>query len=111
MQHATSRRSFRLAEQVMPELALILAEEVADPRLAGVSITGVRLNADLSVAEALFTLPGGPGKAPEALKAFAKARGFLRTMVGARVKMKFVPELRFAYDEFIEDMVYARPAE
>ncbi|MBF0481111.1 MAG: 30S ribosome-binding factor RbfA [Desulfovibrionaceae bacterium] len=111
MQHATSRRSFRLAEQVMRELSLVVAEEVADPRLAGVSITGVRLNADLSVAEALFTLPGGPAGAGEAMQAFAKAKGFLRTKVGARVKMKFVPELRFLYDEFIEEMVYARPAE
>jgi len=111
MQHATSRRSFRLAEQIMRELALILSEEVADPRLTGVAVTGARLNADLSVAEVLFTLPGGPAGAAEALKAFAKAKGFLRTMVGKRVKMKFVPELRFLYDEFIEEMVYARPAE
>ena len=35
----------------------------------------------------------------------------LRTLVGKRVKMKFVPDLRFVYDEFVEEMVYARPAE
>jgi len=33
----------------------------------------------------------------------------LRTLLGQRLRMKFVPELRFARDTYLEDMVYGHP--
>jgi len=101
-----SRRSIRMADQIMRELALMLVEDIADPRLELVTVSGVRLNADLSVATVYYTLHGGEARVKEAKDALYQAKGFLRSNLGRRIKVKFVPDLRFEHDNFLETMVY-----
>lgn len=108
MKPATSRRSTRLADQIMREVADMLAFDAADPRLSLVTVSGVRLNKDLSIAEVLYTVRGGTEHRGEVQAALDKARGFLRASLGKRLKLKFLPELRFTFDAFLEDIVYAR---
>jgi ribosome-binding factor A len=109
MKRTTSRRSDRLADQIAREMALALVEDVRDPRLELVTISGAALNADLSVARVYYTLSGDEARMAAAAKALEQARGYLRTLLGQRLRLKFVPELRFARDTFLEDMVYAHP--
>jgi ribosome-binding factor A len=106
---ASSRRSIRLADQILRELATMLLEEVADPRLELVSLTGCKLNADVSIALVSFTVGGGPERRQTALAGLNKAKGFLRSGLARRLNMRSLPELRFAFDDFLEDMVYAKP--
>ena len=98
-----------MADQLMRELALLLSEEISDPRLELVTISGVRLNQDLSVATVLYTLHGDAARMKAAGDALNQAKGFLRRQIGSRMKTKFVPELRFQHDEFLETMVYGHP--
>lgn len=109
MKHATSRRSVRLSEEIMRELATMLAEEVQDPRLELVTVSGVRLNADISVAEVYVTYSAELHPREDVDKALDKAKGFLRTRLGKRLKLRKVPELRFRFDDFLETMVYEHP--
>jgi len=109
MKRTTSRRSTRLADQIVRELATALSQEVFDPRLELVTISGVTLNADLSVAQVFYTLSGDEARLAEAAKGLEQAKGFLRTLLGQRLRMKFVPELRFSRDTYLEDMVYGHP--
>ncbi|GAU09612.1 30S ribosome-binding factor RbfA [Desulfoplanes formicivorans] len=106
MQRTTSRRGTRMADQLMRELSRIMVEESQDPRLELVSITGVRLNRDFSIAEVMYTHIKGKGSIPELEKGFAQAAGFLRSRLGQRLRMRRVPELRFTWDDFLEEMVY-----
>lgn len=104
-----SRHSIRLADQIMRELALMLAEDIQDPRLELVTISGVRLNVDLSVAKVFYTLHGDEARLKAAADGLNQAKGYLRSHLGRRIKMKFVPELRFERDTFLETMVYGQP--
>ena len=108
MKHATYRRADRAGDLIMREIARLLAEEVADPRLELVTVSGVRLNADFSVALVLLTYSGGPERHKQVHEALDRARGFLRSRLGKALKMKKIPELRFQDDEFLEEMVYER---
>ena len=99
-----------MSDQLMRELALLLSEEIQDPRLELVTISGVRLNQDLSVATVLYTLNGNEARMKAAGDALNQAKGFLRKQIGSRMKTKFVPELRFQRDEFLETMVYGHPS-
>jgi ribosome-binding factor A len=108
-QEGPSRRSIRMSDQIMRELALMLAEEIQDPRLELVTISGVRLNSDLSVATVLFTMHGDAARVKAAKDALYHSRGFLRSNLGRRIKAKFVPDLRFEHDDFLETMVYGQP--
>lgn len=108
MARGESRRSVRMADMIMREIGSMLVEDIQDPRLDLVTVSGVRLNADLRVALVLFTVHGGKDVAEAALAGFKKAGGYLRSGLGRRMKLKFVPELRFKHDDFLEDMVYAQ---
>ncbi|HKK34325.1 MAG TPA: 30S ribosome-binding factor RbfA [Desulfomicrobiaceae bacterium] len=106
MQRATTRRSQRMSDQIMRELSRILVEEIQDPRLEMLSITGVRMNRDFSIAEVLYTHIKGQEAIPEIEKGLAKAKGYLRSQLGRRLTLRGVPDLRFTWDTFLEEMVY-----
>ena len=74
-----------------------------DPRLAGVTITAVKMTGDLQLASVYFRLYGGDEKAELAAKAgLERASGFLRRRVAESVEMRRVPNLRFFFDESVE---------
>ncbi len=111
MQRSTSRRSVQMGDQIMQVLASLLVHEVEDPVLTLVTITGVRLNRDFSIAEVLYTHIRGRAAEPEISKALHRAKGFLRSRLSKELKLRGIPDLRFQWDTFLEDMVYDAPPE
>jgi ribosome-binding factor A len=111
MQRSTTRRSAQMADQIMQVLSMILIQEIEDPILALTTVTGVRLNRDFSIAEVLYTHIRGRSAEAEIDKALHRAKGFLRTRLGKELKLRAIPDLRFTWDTFLEDMVYDAPPE
>jgi ribosome-binding factor A len=111
MQRSTTRRSAQMADQIMQVLSMILIQETEDPVLALTTVTGVRLNRDFSIAEVLYTHIRGRTAEAEIDKALHRAKGFLRTRLGKELKLRAIPDLRFTWDTFLEDMVYDAPPE
>lgn len=109
MQRSTSRRAVQMGDQIMQVLATLLVQEVEDPTLSLLTITGVRLNRDFSIAEVLYTHIRGRSAEPEIAKALLRAKGFLRARLGKELKLRGIPDLRFQWDAFLEDMVYDAP--
>ena len=111
MQRSNSRRAVQMGDQIMQVLASLLVQEVEDPTLALVTITGVRLNRDFSIAEVLYTHIRGRSAEPEITKALFRAKGFLRSRLSKELNLRGIPDLRFQWDTFLEDMVYDAPPE
>ena len=111
MQRSTTRRSAQMADQIMQVLSMILIQEIEDPILAQATVTRVRLNRDFSIAEVLYTHIRGRSAEAEIDKALLRAKGFLRTRLGKELKLRAIPDLRFTWDTFLEDMVYDAPPE
>jgi ribosome-binding factor A len=109
MRKAHSRRAIRLEEMIMHELGLILVEDVQDPRLELVTISGLRLNTDLTVAEVLYTHSRTGSQQAEVQQGLEAARGYMRTLLGKRLKLRHVPELRFVWDSFLEETIHGPP--
>jgi len=97
-----SQRAERVADQVQRELAVLLRDEVKDPRVGRITITSVEVSADLSHAKVFFTHLAGREHADEAVHALQRTAGFLRTELSRRLKLYSVPQLHFAYDDSIE---------
>ncbi len=92
-------RTRRVGEQMQRELAELLQREVRDPRLSAVTISGVDVTRDLSLAKVYYTVMPEQLTVEEAQKALEKASGFLRHALGERMIIRNVPQLRFIYDE------------
>lgn len=107
MHPSGSRRAHRMADQIMREVSEMLAFEVGDPRLAMVTVSGVRMNKDLSIAEVLYSAPAG-ADLDGVRAALDKAASYLRGGLGKRLKTKFIPRLVFVHDDYLEEMVYGK---
>jgi ribosome-binding factor A len=94
-----TRRQLRVAELLHRELSLLLMHEVRDPRLEGMTITGVDITPDLMLARVYVSVLGDESQIKEALAGLDHAKGFLRTQLAGRVQLRFMPDLIFALDK------------
>ncbi|MGH7725551.1 MAG: 30S ribosome-binding factor RbfA [Candidatus Eiseniibacteriota bacterium] len=97
-----SKRTEKVADLIRRELAGILTTKMRDPRVGWVSVTGVDVTPDLSVAKIWLSALGGSERRDEVLGALRHAAPFLRRELAPRLGLREMPELRFAYDESIE---------
>ena len=75
--------------------------ESKDPAVDGVSLTAIELTRDLSVAKVYFSLLNPKDKPDGALQGLQRAAGFLRSKLGAAIKVRHTPELRFIHDDSV----------
>ena len=101
---ANPQRLRRVADQVQRELSDIIRSELKDPRVGMITLTGVEMSSDLAHAKVYFTSLVS-GSHEETLAGLRRASGFLRTLLGQRIKIHNTPELHFAYDASIEEGV------
>lgn len=97
-----SKRVNRVAEQMKKELGDIIIQKVKDPRIGFVTVTDVEVTGDLQNATIFISVLGKEKEKEETLKGLNKAKGFIRTEVGRRIRLRKVPEIEFEFDESIE---------
>ncbi len=103
---ADSVRIRRVAEQIRSELSEILRDEVRDPRIGMVTVTRVKLAADMGAATIFYSPLGedpDPARAQELNDAMTKITGFARRSLSKRVKLRHTPNLRFILDDSIAE--------
>jgi ribosome-binding factor A len=96
-----SIRVQQVAELLQHELAMLIQKEISDPRLQNLSITEVELSQDLSRAKVFYTLLDKSEK-KNVETALKKATGFLRKHLATRLDMRYIPNIRFMYDDTLE---------
>lgn len=97
-----SMRPNRVAEQMKKELSDILSRRLKDPRVGFVTVTDVEVTGDLQQAKVYITVLGDEGTKQETLTALEKAKGFIRSEIGSRIRLRKTPEIFFEFDESIE---------
>ena len=94
-------RPDRVADQIRSELASLLSREVHDPGLGFVTLTRVQVTPDLQQARVFYTALGDDKTRSASGRALERAAPFLRRQLGARLRLRRAPELRFVYDASI----------
>ena len=97
-----TRRQRRVSELIHRELSMLLMREVRDPRLAGITLTEVRVTPDLQMARVYYTVLGDAEEVKAAEVALQSASGYLRTQLAAQVRLRLAPELVFQFDQSAE---------
>lgn len=98
-------RNQRLGTEVLRSLSQLLRFETKDPSLQNVSLTGVDLSRDLSVARVFFSVLDPDAEIEPVKEGLQRAGGFLRSKLGSQLKIRHVPELRFIHDDSAEESV------
>jgi ribosome-binding factor A len=98
---AQGSRPDRVADQIRGELATLLARDVHDPGIGFITLTRVQISPDLQLARVMYTVLGDAKARATSGRALLRAAPFLRRQIGARLRLKRAPELKFIYDDSI----------
>ena len=86
---------------IKEEVADIIMHKLKDPRLGFITVTDARVSDDLKHAKIYISVLES-AKKDETLKILTSSAGFIRSELAKRVKIKFIPQLVFKFDESIE---------
>jgi len=91
-------RADRVADQIRMEVADILMRKIKDPRVRSVTVTDVELTNDLRIARVFVTAMGTDAETKDVFAGLAKASGFVRSELGRRLTLRYLPEVVFMKD-------------
>ena len=95
-------RPEKVANAIRREISTIIQEDLKDPRVGFTTITKVEVAADLKDAKIYYTVLGDEKTRKSTGIALKNAKGFIRGLIGGRLKLRFTPELIFKVDKSIE---------
>lgn len=95
-------RNVRVGEEIRREISSIISTEVKDPRLGMLSITEVDVTRDLSYAKVFFSILGTEEEKEETIQGLNRAKGFIRSELAKRLRLRHTPEITFHYDSSLE---------
>ena len=98
-------RTDRVSQQIQKEIAIIIPREIKDPRVGMATVSSVDVSRDLSTAKVYVTLyntnqdDDGRKAAETAVEVLNNSGGFIRSLLGKRIRARIMPELRFVLDD------------
>ena len=97
----TGYRCIRVGELIQAELADLLLRELKDPRLQMATVSRVEVSTDLRHARVYISRVGNEEEQQATLAGFQRAAGFIRTQLGKRLKLRYIPQFAFVLDTTI----------
>ena len=96
-------RSVRIADRIKRDLTLLFLHEISDPRLAGVNITSVEVDREVSYADIYVSARDGDERKSEIMTALKRAGGFIRSELAHSIShLRTFPQIRFYWDPIPE---------
>jgi ribosome-binding factor A len=101
---ATNRRVSRVAELIKREVSQMLINGIKDDRVGTgmVSITDVDVSGDLQHAKIYVSIYGTEEAKTETMAGLKSATGYVRSELGARIRLRRTPEVVFIQDRSLE---------
>src|SRR4051812_24061304 len=89
-------------EALREVLSARIAEGLKDPRIGFVTVTAVETSPDLRHARVFVSVLGNEQEREDSLAGLQHAHGLLQAEIARLTHMKRTPELKFVYDETVE---------
>lgn len=93
-----SYRPERLAELIKKEISDILRNEIKDPRIGFLTFTDVEVSGDLRYSKVYCSVFGSLEEQKSTLEVLKKAKAFIRSELGQRLHLRYIPEITFLLD-------------
>lgn len=96
------KRAVRVGDQILRWISVLLLERVKEPRVKGVTLTGIRLSEDLKQARIYYSLLGDDDVIKRAQAGLDSAKGFIKKEIGRGLGLRYVPDIQFIHDPSLE---------
>jgi ribosome-binding factor A len=101
---STHDRGARVAHEFQRELGALLARGLKDPRITGfITVTGAKMPPDLKDITVYVSIHGDEATREQTLTGLRAAAGYLQREIAHRLKLRYTPHLRFAYDASVAE--------
>jgi len=94
----TPLRMKRINDRIKQVLSVLLISKIDDPRLAGVSVTDVKVDRELDYANIYVSSLDGAKSSRDVIAGLNHARGYLKHEIAQEVDLRVMPRLRFFWD-------------
>ncbi|MDQ3264095.1 MAG: 30S ribosome-binding factor RbfA [Myxococcota bacterium] len=92
-------RPERVGQEIQAAVADMLARGMLhDPRIGYITITGVKVSADLRTARIYYSMIGSEEQQKTTQEGLDAAKAFVRRHVASKVQLRSSPEVFFSYD-------------
>jgi ribosome-binding factor A len=95
-------RDRRAAETIKVEVAQVITNELADPKLGFVTVVGAKLTKDLKRAIIYISVIGDDQQRKDSVEHLEKAKGYIKKQLSSRLVVRYMPEIHFEYDVLLE---------
>lgn len=95
-------RTDKLESILMREISTIIIQEINDPKLGFPTITEVDISPDLNNAKVYVSFLGKNYKKRDGIETLRKAKGYIKTQLAKRLKMRKIPDLTFIVDDTLD---------
>lgn len=95
------KRSQRLKVLLKEEVAEIILHKIKNPRLGFITVTDVELSDDLRIAKVFISVLKAEDRALT-LQILNDAKGYVRSEIAKRLRIKIIPTFEFLFDESID---------
>ena len=102
MRNVASYRMRRVNEALKEIIGTALAQELKDPRIGFVTLTGVETAHDLSHAKVFVSVYGKQTEKEETLEGLRAARPYLQRLISDELTLRRTPTLEFVYDASVD---------
>jgi len=97
-----SIRTEKVAEEIKHKLNTAMSKDLMELHLGLVTISKVRMTADLKMAKIYLTFLGNNYPVEKCLDKINFRKKHIRYLLGRNLKLKYTPELNFYYDDTLE---------
>lgn len=101
----SSYRKEKLEELIKRLVADLLLKEIKDSRIGFISISRVEISKDYSSANVFFSVLGSEKNIKDSFFGLESAKGFIRKKIGKSLKLRYIPDLKFVYDDSVAEGV------
>ena len=88
----------KVNEELRHQIVSIIQKDIDNPHIGFITITKVEATPDLRIARVYFTTIETDKSFEETLNGLRRSAGFVRKLLGKRMRIKFTPEIKFIYD-------------
>ena len=97
-----SVRSEKVASLIKEELSTIIQRNFSMAEYGFITVTEVRMSADLRIAKVYISIYGNEAKKNKSFSLLKSHKPSIRLMLGRVIRLRFTPEINFYLDESID---------
>ena len=87
-----------MQDALREEISSIIHQEIKDPGIGFITILAVKMTEDLKYAKVLYSVYGSDEERANTVDALRRAKGYIKHVLGTKIKLKYMPEITFVLD-------------